>query len=196
MNLEFQATSEMYWWSAVITVLVDSVVAWLLIPRITQPLFLKLRNEIVLASVAFWGGLWGSVMASDFIWESCYQYVFSPAARWYWPLMEALLNGGVAWLFWWLALKISDRPVFNFLILGGLVSLPGHLWAMFARGIMDTPLLKNVSMESALTFGIFEFIFYWTLILSGAVLIHKIRFLAPKTSFIHGFTSFNQKRTT
>lgn len=175
MNLDFQATSEMYWWSAVITALVDSVVAWMLISRITPHLFQKLRTELVLVAILFWGGLWGSVMASDFIWETCYQHVFSPAARWYWPVMAAILNGGVAWLFWWLALKISVRSVFNFLILGGLISLPEHLWAMLARDLMQTPLLKNVSMESALTFGIFEFIFYWIVVLSLATLAHKAR---------------------
>ncbi|HNB54809.1 MAG TPA: hypothetical protein PK530_22870 [Anaerolineales bacterium] len=172
MNLEFQATSEMYWWSAVITALVDLFVAWILISRISLTLFQKLRTEIVIVSVVFWGGLWGSVMASDFIWVTCYQYVFSDAARWYWPVTIAIVYGGIGWLCWWLAPKISDL---NFLLLGGLVSLPGHLWAMLGRKIMETPLLAKVSIDSALVFGIFEFIFYWNVILLVALLLHKAR---------------------
>ena len=175
MENPFQATTELYWWSAVIAALIDILLAGLLIPRIPVALFRKLRTEIVGVSFVFWGVLWGAVMANEFIWETCYQFVFSPAERWYRPPMTALAYAWIGWLFWWLALKISDRPVVNFLILGGLVSLPGHLWGMFTRGLMETPLLKDVSVESALTFGIFEFIFYWSVILSAAVLVHKAR---------------------
>jgi hypothetical protein len=38
-------------------------------------------------------------------------------------------------------------------------------------GILETPLLKGVSAASALVFGFFEFIFYWSVILGLAALL-------------------------
>lgn len=194
MNLEFQATSEIYWWSASIVALLDFAAAWILIPRVPLALFHKLRTEIIVVSALFWGVLWGIVMSSDFVWATCYQFVFSNFARWYWPPIIAILYGGIGWFFWWLAIKISNQPVLNFLLLGGLVSLPGHLWAMLGRGLMETPLLENVSKESALMFGIFEFIFYWSFILSAATLIYKARLFFINRNLLHENLLISDKR--
>jgi hypothetical protein len=42
-------------------------------------------------------------------------------------------------------------------------------------GILATPLLKNVSITSALTFGFFEFVFYWSVILAISTILFSIR---------------------
>jgi cobalamin synthase len=128
----------------------------------------------------FWLALWSWVMWDSFFWETCYQYVFSPLARWIWPPVYGLIAGGIALFLWWLARRLPGNPILNFLLLGGLDSFPGHLWAMYGRKLMETPLLKDVSIASALTFGYFEFVFYWCVILAIACLFGWLLERKPK----------------
>jgi hypothetical protein len=90
------------------------------------------------------------------------------------PPVMALLDGVLALLFWWLALRLPGNPVVNLMLLGGLESFPGHLHAI-QLGILATPLLKNVNAASALTFGFFEFVFYWSVILAISTILFSIR---------------------
>ena len=113
-------------------------------------------------------------MTSRFIWETCYQYIFPLWARWIMPPVMAVLDGVLALLFWWLALHLPGNPVVNLVLLGGLESLPGHLRAI-QLGILETPLLREVSAASALTFGFFEFVFYWSVILAISAIFYSIR---------------------
>jgi hypothetical protein len=48
-----------------------------------------------------------------------------------------------------------------------------HLWAVY-RGIADKPpMLQGASPTAAVIIAIFEFMFYWCIILSAAALAHK-----------------------
>jgi hypothetical protein len=50
----------------------------------------------------------------------------------------ASLYGWAAWAFWWLARRLySLRPVVLFLVLGGLLSVPGHLYDIYGRGLIE-----------------------------------------------------------
>ena len=55
-----------------------------------------------------------------------------------------------------------------FSLLGGLVSLVGHSIGI-SRGLLRVPLLADASAVSALVFGVFEFIFYWCVIVGLSV---------------------------
>jgi hypothetical protein len=55
-----------------------------------------------------------------------------------------------------------------FILLGGLVSLVGHSIGI-SRGLLRVPLLADASTASALVFGVFEFIFYWSVIVGLSV---------------------------
>jgi hypothetical protein len=169
-----QATSELYWTATLVTAIIDVVFVTLLAWRIRSERFHQLKNILGVVAIIFWAGLWTWVMTNTFIWETCYQFVFPPSARWIMPPVMALLYGVLALLFWWLALRLPGNPVVNLMLLGGLESFPGHLRAI-QLGILATPLLKNVSAASALTFGFFEFIFYWSIILVISALLFSIR---------------------
>jgi len=167
-------TSELYWIATFVTAIIDVVFVTLLAWRIRFERFHQLKNILGVVAIVFWGGLWTWVMISAFIWETCYQFVFPPWARWIMPPAMALLNGCLALLFWRLAARLPGNPVVNLVMLGGLESFPGHLRAI-QLGILATPLLKNVSASSALIFGFFEFVFYWSVILTVSALFFSIR---------------------
>jgi len=169
-----QATSELYWIATFVTAIIDVIFVSLLAWHIRSKRFHHFRNFLAGSAIIFWACLWTSVMKSNFIWETCYQFIFPPWARWIMPPAMALLDGGLALLFWWLALHLPGNPVVNLVLLGGLESFPGHMRAIHL-GILATPLLKNVSAASALTFGFFEFVFYWSVILTVSAIFFSIR---------------------
>jgi len=182
METEFQATSQLYWIAALVAALMDIAFVALLAWRIKPAHFRRLKWPLVIGAGSFWLGLWGWAMWDPFVWETCYQYVFPAWVRPFWPFAFGLINGSLALLFWWLARRIPGNPVVYLVLLGGLESFPGHLRAIYNMGILETPLLKGVSAASALVFGFFEFIFYWSVILGLAALLSLAweRWQAPK----------------
>ncbi|MGD0611948.1 MAG: hypothetical protein ABSB41_10575 [Anaerolineales bacterium] len=157
----FHATSQLYWISAFIAFLLDAGLVLGLVWGIKRPRFDRLKWPLSIAAFFFWGGLWGWAMWDPFIWHTAYQYVFPSWARYANPILFSILNALLALLFWWITRHIKGYPILNFCLLGGLESFPGHLRAIFSLGILNTPLLKTVSAAAALTFGFFEFGFYW-----------------------------------
>lgn len=72
-------------------------------------------------------------------------------------------------------LKLELPPVVSYTVMGGLASLPGHTIAVAAFDQFDRcPVLREVSVPSALTFGVFEFGFYWCAILCIAMLLQRV----------------------
>lgn len=142
------------------------LLAW----RIRPERFRQLKWALVVAAVIFWSTLWAWVLWS--FWDCCYSYVFPGSARWLIPPAYGALFGGSGLALWWLALRLPGNPVASFCVLGGLLSLPGHLWAIYGQWILEkVPLLQAVSPSSALVFGVPEFIFYWSIIIVIAVLL-------------------------
>ncbi len=77
-----------------------------------------------------------------------------------------MIFGAIGMGFWWLAERLPGPPAVTFALLGGLVSLPGHLVGFYGLGMGEkVPVLQGVSVTSALVFGIFEFIVYWLAII-------------------------------
>ena len=83
------------------------------------------------------------------------------------------LFGALALGFWRVStLAARWQPVW-FCLLGGLVSLVGHGIGI-RRGLLTVPLLAEASAVLALTFGVFEFVFYWCVIVGLAVEARKL----------------------
>ncbi|NIN63869.1 MAG: hypothetical protein GTO63_03970 [Anaerolineae bacterium] len=156
--------------SAIVAALIDVGFVFLLAWRVRPRRFRELKWALVVGAVIFWSALWAWVLWS--FWNCCYSYVFPTWARWLIPPAYGLLFGGSGLALWWLALRLPGSPVLGFCVLGGLVSLPGHLWAIYGRQMLEkVPLLQAVSPFSALVFGVPEFIFYWSIIIVIAVLL-------------------------
>ena len=168
-------TSDLYWLSAGLLTLIDLTAIYCISQCVPAARFRQARFEIPLVSMIFWGGFWSALMANNYVWEWCYCYIFSLTERWMMPPVMALLYGGVGWGMWWIATRLPLQPVISFSILGALVSLPDHIYAIYAKDLLDTPLMSNVSAASAIIFGVFEFVFYWILILSIAIFARSIK---------------------
>ena len=168
-----KVTTEILWQGALIFALID-VVFVAVLARLTKPESLRqLKWTLVATTGIFWCIVW-TLMNSVF-WEPVYHYVFPEWARWIIPPAYGVLFAAVGWLFWWLALRAPGNPVMNLCLLGGLWGMVTHIWAIY-RGILNVPpMLQGVSPIAAVVMPIFEFIFYWCIILSVASLIRRGR---------------------
>ena len=112
-------------------------------------------------------------MLNDYIWEGSYCYIYTEVQRWAMPPLMATLYGGLGYAMWWASKKLRWHPVVTFAVLGAALSIPDHFYAITVKGLLETPLLKEVSNASAFVFGIFEFVFYWILIISIAIVVRS-----------------------
>ena len=171
---DFVATSGLYWASALVTAVIDLAFVALLAWRVQPERFRQLKWPLLGASLIFWISLWTSVVC--WCWDWCYRYVFPSWGHWVIPPVYGLIFGAMGLAFWWLALHLPGNPVATFCILGGLQSLPGHLWAIYGVRMLDkVPILRAVSPSSALVFGVFEFVFYWGVIVIIALVVVRVR---------------------
>ena len=170
---ELKVTPEALWKAAVVFALVDTMWVSVLARRITSDEFRRLRWILTATTGGFWGLVW-LVMAALF-WTPVYHYVFPEWMRWLIPPIYGLGFGALGWLFHRLAGRLPGRPVLSFCALGGLWGMLSHLWAIH-RGILEKPpMLQGVSPVAAAIMPIFEFIFYWCVILSVASVLWRGR---------------------
>jgi len=170
---QVQVTSELFWAATLVAALVDVGLVVPLAWHIKPNRFRQLKWPLALAATLVFGLLWTWAMWGA-AWELAMRYLFPTWARGAVPPTYGLLYGAVGLGIWWLALRLAGNPVLSFLLLGGLSSLPGHLWAFYGRGMLEkVPMLRGVSVAAMLVFGIFEFIIYWSLILIIAILFRR-----------------------
>jgi hypothetical protein len=76
-------------------------------------------------------------------------------------------------MFWKIALRFPGNPVISWSLLGGLCGMITHIWAVY-RGILDKPpMLQGTSPIATVIMPIFEFIFYYCVILSLTALLRR-----------------------
>jgi len=157
-------TSELLWWSALGTALIDAPLLVAAVRWVSSDLFRKLMWYLAGGAFVVYAALWG-VLGSVLYWDSVYHAIFPAWARWLLGPFYGLLFTGVALAFWSLSRRAARWQVLWFCLLGGLVSIVGHSIGI-SRGVLRVPLLAEASAASALTFGVFEFIFYWCVIVA------------------------------
>ncbi len=158
------ATSEILWRATLIAVVIDVPFLILVTRWVPSELFSKLKWYLFEAAFAVYAVIWGT-FGSVLYWEAVYKAIFPVWFRWLLPLVYGLLFGALALAFWRLSMLMTRWRVVGFTLLGGLVSLVGHGIGI-SRGLLNVPMLAEVSAVSALVFGVFEFIFYWCVIVS------------------------------
>ncbi len=180
MNTMLQApavTSAQLWQATGLAAVLDLAVVGILWWRVSPDAFARLRVWFPCVAAVVWALIYGVAALTG--WESCYQYVMPSWVRWgAWPygLSHVLLGA----LFWWIAMRAPVHPVILLAVLGGLHSLPGHLHGIYGRGLLEQcPLLRGVSVSSALTFGVCEFVFYWMVVLAISL---SLRWLVARGS--------------
>jgi hypothetical protein len=168
-------TTGLMWTAALIAAIFDIFLLALVGRMVGRERFIRAKWPVAGLTTLFFGAVWTFAMWGSW-WELAYQYVFPGWARWMVPPVYGPMFGAVALALWWLARRAPRLPGVAFCLLGGLVSLPGHMWAFYGRGMLEkVPLLRGVSDVSALVFGIFEFTAYFSLILLAASLVQRSR---------------------
>jgi len=172
LTTEPKVTTEILWQGALIFASIDVIFVSVWVWKIKPDRFHRFKWSLVITTIFFWFLIW--MMMSSFFWEPVYHYVFPGWARWIVPPVYGILFGAISLLFWWLALRIPGNAVLNFIILGGLLGMLTHIWAI-SRGILDKPpMLKGASPIAASIMPIFEFIFYWCIIFGITLILDKV----------------------
>jgi multisubunit Na+/H+ antiporter MnhB subunit len=168
-SVEVKLTSEDYWIGALVTALIAAVMALLLAWRIKPSRFRQLTWALAGASAIFWS-VFGTAMLL-FFWDPYYSHFYSGWMRWLAPL-NALLYGVIGLALWWLSVRLPGNTIVNFCLLGGLESIPEHLWGIYGLDVLDkVPLLQGVSPASVLAFAVPEYVLYWGIVLCLAALL-------------------------
>ncbi len=162
-----RVTSELLWRVTLITMLIDAPLLFLVARWVSSGLFRKLKWHLAGAAFVVYALLWGA-FGSVYFWETVYKAIFPAWSRWFLPLGYGLLFGALAVAFWRVSILAARWQALWFSLLGGLVSLVGHGIGI-SRGLLRVPLLAEASAVSALVFGVFEFIFYWCVIVGLGV---------------------------
>jgi hypothetical protein len=172
MNGDVRVTSEILWRATFIAVCIDAPLLVLVARLVSAELFGKIKWHLAAAAFIVYASLWGSY-GSVYFWDAVYSHVFPAWSRWLLPVGMGVLFGALAVAFWRVSMSAARWQPAWFCLLGGLVSLVGHGIGI-SRGLLRVPLLAEASAASALTFGVFEFVFYWCVIVGLAVAARKI----------------------
>jgi hypothetical protein len=171
---DISVTSEMLWLSAFVTALIDVGLILFLGRRIQRPRFRQLHWPVAVAAGLFWTSY--GLMLFALTWESFYaKFLPDPAnrslAR---SMLELLPYPAIGLVLWWLAVRLPGNPAVSFCLLGGVQSVPEHLWGIYRLGMLDkVSFLEQANAASVLAFAVPEYILYWSSILSIAMLIQK-----------------------
>ncbi len=171
---DIKVTTQVLWKGALIFALIDVVFVSILRRRVRFEVFHEFKWTLVIITGVFWCLLLGILMSWMF-WEPVYHSVFPNWARWLIPPVYGLLFAALGLFFWWVAIRFQRDPVIIWCLLGGLWGLVTHTWAVY-RGILDKPpMLQGASPIATVIMPIFEFIFYYCVILSLTALLRRIR---------------------
>ena len=141
-----------------------------LVCRIQRDGLRRLRWPIMLAAAVFW--LSYGLLLFALAWESYYAKFLPDAAdrslaR---SLLELLIYPPLGLLLRWLAQRLPGNPAVSFCLLGGLQSVPEHLWGIYRLGMLDqVPFLQQASPAPVLAFAVPEYVLYWGSVLSLAL---------------------------
>jgi hypothetical protein len=169
------------WRVTLITALIDAPLLILAARGMSPDHFRKLKWYLVGAAVLVYAALWGT-FGSMFFWDAVYKAIFPGWSRWLLPLGFGLLYGALALAFWRVSILAARWQVVWFILLGGMMSLVGHSIGI-SRGLFRVSMLAGTSVASALAFGMFEFIFYWCVIVGIGV---AVRWLSLRLRQVNG----------
>ncbi len=170
MNLKI--LSDQLWMDSAIITLIDAAYVLLLIWRIKPSRFRQLKWTLVGTAAVSWS-IFGIFLVWVF-WGTSYQFFFPGWFRFGGILIFVpILYGLFALAFYWLALLVPGNPILFFCLLAGLEAVLEHLWGIYGLKILEIPMLKGASPASILAFSFPEYIFYWCIVISIAVLIQN-----------------------
>ena len=166
MPVDLKITTELLYKGALVFALMDAICIPLLIWRVSEETFRRLKWPLVIAAASVWYGIWAWAIGK--FWETVYSYVFPAWAQTWVPWIAFVVAGSVALGLWMLAIQIKWNFVLTFCLMGGVIGSLTHICAV-QRGIVTTPpMLQGASPLAAVVIAFFEYIFYWCTILALA----------------------------
>ena len=168
----YKITSETLWLGTIIFAAIDVFFVLILAWRVNPATFRRLKWLLAITTAIFFCGIWTWGFIN--FWDSIYHYVFPAWAHWLIPPTFGLLYAGISLLYWWLAVRLRGNAVVNFCLLGGLWGMITHLFAVSIGIVSKPPALQGAAPVAAVVFAIFEFMFYWCVILSMTTLLNYL----------------------
>jgi hypothetical protein len=166
LSNDIKVTTHILWMSALIFAVIDLVFLLVLARRVKQERFRQMRGSLAIMTGCLWFAIWTGM--SFFFWDPVYHYVFPIWARWLIPPVYAVCFAFLSCAFWWIATRMKSYSVIWFCLLGGMLGMLTHMWAI-ARGIINRPpMLQGISPIAVCIMPVFEFLFYYCMIVSLA----------------------------
>lgn len=169
MPTDLNITTQILYQGALIFALIDAVYVPILVRRVQEEAFRRLKWPLVIAAALAWFGIWSWAIGT--YWESVYSYIFPAWAQGWVPWIVLLAAGIVAGILWSLALLFKGNAVLSYCVLGGVVGSLTHLRAVRLGIVSKPPMLQGASPVAAVVIALFEFMFYWCTILMTARLM-------------------------
>ena len=166
MFSDIKITTELLYRAALVFALMDAVYIPLLVWRVREESFRRLKWNLVVAAAVVWFGIWSWAIGN--FWETVYSYVFPAWAQTWVPWIAFFSAGSIAWLIWTLAVRTGTKVVPVYCLLSGALGSLTHLWAVYRGIVTKPPMLQGASPLGAVTIAFFEYIIYWCVILTLA----------------------------
>ena len=166
MPVDLKITTELLYKGALVFALMDAICIPLLIWRVSEETFRRLKWPLVIAAALVWYGIWAWAIGK--FWETVYSYVFPAWAQTWVPWIAFVVAGSVALGLWMLAIRLKRNFVLAYCLMGGVIGSLTHLWAVDRGIVTKPPMLQGASPLAAVVIAFFEYIFYWCTILALA----------------------------
>jgi hypothetical protein len=173
MSTDIKITTELLYQGALAFALMDAVFIPLLVWRVKEEIFPRLKWALAIAAALVWWGIWSWAIGS--YWEPVYAYVFPAWAQTWVPWIAFVVAGLVALGLWQLAIRASGKMVITYCLLGGVLGSLTHLWAVYRGIVTRPPMLQGASPLAAVVIAFFEYIFYWCVILLLARIVNQMQ---------------------
>jgi len=171
---ELKVTTEVLWRGAAIFAVIDLIYVLILKSKVKPDMFARSKLRLTIISGIFWFLLLAFIMSGLF-WQSVYHYLFPSWSRWFIPPVYGFLFAAMSLLFWRISIALPGNPAVYWCLLGGLWGMITHIWGIY-RGLLDKPpMLQGASPVATAIMPLFEFFFYYCLILTFALLLHRFR---------------------
>jgi hypothetical protein len=172
MPSDIRVTTELLYQGAFVFALMDAMYVPLLVWRVDEAAFRRLKGWLVITAAWVWFGIWSWAIGN--FWETVYSYVFPAWARIWIPAIAFAAAGLIAYVLWILALRIRRHVVLMFCLMSGALGSLTHIWAVQRGIVTQPPMLQGASPLAAVVLAFFEYLFYWCVILTLAKLMDRV----------------------
>jgi hypothetical protein len=173
MSTDIKVTTEILYRGALLFALLDAVYVPLLMWRIKEQTFRRLKWPLVISASLIWYGIWSWAIAN--YWETVYSYVFPARMQAWVPRIALIVSGIVAFGLWSLVLRLKQNVVLTYCLSGGMIGSLTHIWAVHLGIVTKPPMLQGASPWAAVIIAFFEFMFYWCTILALAGMLNWLQ---------------------